>query len=151
MNFPVAPQSTRDIMHFFSAVSVVSISTFNFSEVGFSFIAAITNFLGSQSGGQRSLRYLHVLDFHFNVICIFYVQDIKVVIWGQWRHVIHSLSGRKSGDGISSTIDGQSSAGTTSHFMSLVSNSSWSSSIVSAHMSNCRGQSGTLWPALPQQ
>ena len=47
MNSPVALQSTRDVMDFFSAVSVVSISTFNFSEVRFSSIAAIMNFLGS--------------------------------------------------------------------------------------------------------
>ena len=46
MNSPVTPQSTRAEIDFFSAVSVVSISTFNFNEVGFSSVAAMTNFWG---------------------------------------------------------------------------------------------------------
>ena len=46
MNFPVAPQSTRADTDFFSAVSVVSISTFNFNNVGFSSVAAMTNLWG---------------------------------------------------------------------------------------------------------
>ena len=44
INSPVAPESTRVVMDLFSAVSVVSISTFNFSEFKVSFIAAIINF-----------------------------------------------------------------------------------------------------------
>ena len=103
-----------------------------------------------QSRSQRNLRFLHILNFCFNVICIVYVQDIKAVRWGQQRCAFHLLSGGKSGDETSSAIDGQSSAGTTSHLMSLVSNSTLSSLIVSACMSNCRGQSMTLWPALLQ-
>ena len=47
MNSLVALQSTRDVINFFSTVSMVSISTFDFSEVGSSSIAAIMNFLGS--------------------------------------------------------------------------------------------------------
>ena len=46
MNFPVAPQSTRAETDFFSAVSVVLISTFNFNNVGFSSVAAMTNSWG---------------------------------------------------------------------------------------------------------
>ena len=46
MNSPVAPQSTRAKTDFFSAVSVVSISTFNFNNVGFSSVAVMTNFWG---------------------------------------------------------------------------------------------------------
>ena len=46
INSPVAPQSTRAETDFFSAVSVVSISTFNLNDVGFSSVAAMTNFWG---------------------------------------------------------------------------------------------------------
>ena len=63
MNSPVILQSTRDVMDFFSTVSVVSISTFNFSEVGFSSIAATTNFLGSNFShlGQWALTQKSVV------------------------------------------------------------------------------------------
>ena len=91
-----------------------------------------------RAGVGETSGFLHVLVFHFNVICIFYIQDIEAVIRGQQRHAIHSLSRKKSGDDTSSTMDGQSSAGTTFCFASLVSNSASSSSVVSAHMSNLR-------------
>ena len=66
-------------------------------------------------------------------------------------HAIHLLSRRKSRDETSSAVDGQLSAGTTSHLASLVSSSASSSSVVSAHMSNLSWQSGILWPVLPQR
>jgi hypothetical protein len=47
MNSPVAPLSTSAVTELLSTVSVVSISTFNFGEVGFPSVAATVNFLGS--------------------------------------------------------------------------------------------------------
>ena len=78
-------------------------------------------------------------------ICISYVQDIEVITRGQWRHAIHSLSGRKSGDEISSAVDGQFSAGTTSCLMSLVSNSASSSSVVSQTSGGSLGLYGPFY------
>ena len=46
INSPVALESKRAVMDFFSAVSVVSISTFKFSEFGVPSIFAIENFSG---------------------------------------------------------------------------------------------------------
>ena len=46
INSPVAPESTRAVMDFFSTVSVVSISTFKFSEFGVPSVIAIVNFSG---------------------------------------------------------------------------------------------------------
>ena len=46
INLPIALESTRVVMDPFSAVSVVSISTFNFSEFGVSSVAVIINFSG---------------------------------------------------------------------------------------------------------
>src|ERR1700761_4951032 len=47
MNSPVAPLSTREATDFLSAVSIVSISTFNLSEADFSSAAAMVYFSGS--------------------------------------------------------------------------------------------------------
>ena len=47
MNSPVAPQSTRAVTDLFSAVSVVSISTFKLSEEGLFSVTAMTNFAGN--------------------------------------------------------------------------------------------------------
>ena len=47
MNSPVAPQSTRAVTDFFSAVSVVSISTFKLSEEGLFSVVAMTNLAGN--------------------------------------------------------------------------------------------------------
>ena len=44
INLPISPESMRAVMDLFSAVSVVSIFTFNFSEFGVSSIATIINF-----------------------------------------------------------------------------------------------------------
>ena len=46
INSPVSPESTRVVMDFFLAVSVVSISTFNFSEFGVPSMVAIVSFSG---------------------------------------------------------------------------------------------------------
>jgi hypothetical protein len=71
---------------------------------------------------------------------------------GQQRHAIYLLSeGKLATEVASSAMDGQSSAGIASCFVNLASNSASSSPVVRAHMSNCKGQSGTLCPGLPQQ
>ena len=46
MDSPVALQSTRAETDFFFAVSTVLISTFNFNNIGFSYVAAMKNFWG---------------------------------------------------------------------------------------------------------
>ena len=56
MNSPVTPESTRVVTDFFSAVSIVSISTFKLSEFGVPSIVAIVNFSG---------RAFSHLGFHF--------------------------------------------------------------------------------------
>ena len=46
MNSPVAPLSTREVIVFFSVVSIVSISTFNLREAAFSSAAKMIYFSG---------------------------------------------------------------------------------------------------------
>ena len=58
MNSPVAPQSTRAVTDLFSAVSVVSISTFKLSEEGLFSVTAMTNLAGNDLSrlGHRRVR-----------------------------------------------------------------------------------------------
>jgi len=60
MHSPVAPQSTSAETDFFSAVSVVSISTFNFSAVGLLSVAAIMSSLGSSFSEYYIYLFLRV-------------------------------------------------------------------------------------------
>ena len=57
INSPVAPESTRAVMDFFSTVSVVLISTFKFSEFGVPSVVAIVNFSG-RAFSHFSFRFL---------------------------------------------------------------------------------------------
>ena len=57
INSPVALESTRAVMDLFSAVSVVSTSTFKFSEFGVPSVVDIVNFSG-RAFSHFSFRYL---------------------------------------------------------------------------------------------
>ena len=131
---------------------------FNFNEVRFFSIAAIMNSLGSNFShlGQWVLTLestvraevretsgvcMSWVSISMSSVFSIYRTSKQLHTRGQQRHATHLLSGRKYGGEISSAVDGQSSAGTTSYPASLVSNSALSSLVVSACISNLRGQS----------
>jgi hypothetical protein len=67
MNSLVAPLSTSAVTELLSTVSMVSISTYSFREVGFPSVAAMVNFLGSSLShfGWWSLAWKLVIRVEF--------------------------------------------------------------------------------------
>ena len=112
MNSPVAPQSTRAETDFFSAVSVVSISTFNLNSVGFPSVAALTNLWGRDlSHFRQQVQTEGVMDGKASIGDVFAekiadgrasisnIFERKVV---DGRASIGDIFGRKVADGIPS-------------------------------------------------